>query len=54
MTGIILRECGVNDIHDILSYDMDRKYELFLLLRKQTRAPSEQIGKYLHMPIKKL
>ena len=54
MTGIILRECGVKDIHAILSYDMDRKYELFLLLRRLTRAPSEQIGKYLHMPIKKL
>ncbi|MBR4596184.1 MAG: hypothetical protein IKO31_05620 [Bacteroidales bacterium] len=54
MTGIILRECGVKDIHDILSYDVDRKYELFLLLRKHTRALSEQIGKYLHLPIKKL
>ena len=54
MTGIIMRECGVKDIHSVLSYDKDRKYELFLLLRRLTRAPSEQIGKYLHLPIRKL
>ena len=54
MTGIIMRNCGVNDVHKVLSYDKDRKYELFLLLRRLTSAPSEQIGKYLHMPIKKL
>lgn len=52
MTGIIMRECGVKDIHEILSYDKDRKYELFLLLRRLTSTPSDQIGKYLHLPIK--
>lgn len=52
MTRILLRECRFRDIHDILSLDNDRKYELFLLLRQHIRALAAQIGKYLHLPIK--
>lgn len=53
MTGILLRERRVKEIHEILSMSVDEKYELFLLLRQETYATSEQIAAFLHMPLKK-
>ena len=52
MTTILLREGKVKDIHDILSLSVDEKYDLFLLLRRETQATSEQIAAFLHMPLK--
>lgn len=51
MTRIILGTGKWNDIHEIIALDRESKLELFNLLRKQTGAMSEQIGKYLHLPI---
>ena len=52
MTGILLREGMVKDIHDILSLSVDEKFELFLYLRRKTDTPPEQIAAFLHMPLK--
>ena len=52
MTTILLQEGKVKDIHDILSLSVDEKYDLFLLLRRETQATSEQIAAFLHMPLK--
>ena len=49
MTEILLREKKLADIHDILGWPMDKKYDLFLLLRQKTEAPAQQIAKYLRM-----
>lgn len=52
MTTILLREGKVKDIHEILALSVDEKYELSLLLRRETQATSEQIAAFLHMPLK--
>ena len=49
MISIILRERGISDIHEILSYGEAEKKELFLFLSKKTRAPGSQIAKLLRM-----
>ena len=49
MTGIILNQTNINDIHQILTMDKDAKWELYLFLRKKTDAMGEQIMKFLHM-----
>lgn len=54
MTTVLLQRGLVKDIHDILSFSIDEKYELFLLLRDATEAPAEQIAAFLHMPLKKV
>lgn len=51
MISVIMREVRPDDIHDILSLSAEQKYELFLLLRKHTRAMGEQIAKFLHLPV---
>ena len=53
MTSILLRELKMADIHDILSFSSAEKYEAFQLLRRETDALSDQIAKFLHLPIKK-
>ena len=53
MTDIIQKRCRLNDIHDILAFPNDRKYELFLLLRRETTAPAEQIAIFLRMKYQK-
>lgn len=52
MTAIIMRERHPNDIHDILGLDIAEKFTLFQLIRKYSSAMSEQIAKFLHMPMK--
>ena len=52
MTTILLGKGIVNDIHEILSLSVDEKFELYLLLRRETQATSEQIAAFLHMPLK--
>ena len=53
MTTILLGKGIVNDIHEILSLSVDEKFELYLLLRRETQATSEQIAAFLHMPLKR-
>lgn len=52
MTIILLQRGIIRDIHEILSLSVDEKYELFLLLRRETLATSEQIAAFLHMPLR--
>ncbi|MBR5403390.1 MAG: transposase [Bacteroidales bacterium] len=54
MVKTILKELKPNDIHDILGYTKEEKYEVFKLLRKHSYAMSEQIAKFLHMNMVKL
>ncbi len=53
MAAIVMRELKLDDIHEILTYDMDKKYELFQLIRKHSNALSADIFRFLHMPIKR-
>ena len=53
MTAFLLKNDYVEDIHDIPAMSVDEKYELFLRLRPVVDIPAEQIGKFLHLPIKK-
>lgn len=53
MAATVLRELKPDDIHDIVALDKDRKFQVFQLLRKATFAMTEQIAKFLHMPIVK-
>ena len=41
----------VDDIHNILSYDKDKKWQLFQLLRQKTFATSRQIAKFLRIQL---
>lgn len=51
MADIVMRHCHLTDIHDMLAYPPDRKYELFQLLRRETQATAEQIAKFLRIPL---
>lgn len=53
MVGIVKRVLNPADIHDVLALPAKEKYEIFQLIRKQSTAMSEQIAKFLRMPIKK-
>lgn len=52
MAACIMREVQPKDIHDILSWPVDQKHELFLLLRRCTSAPGSQIAKFLRLPMR--
>lgn len=51
MSGILIREKGFRDIHELLMLDPDEKLPLFRLLLHKTGAPPEQIAKFLHLPL---
>lgn len=51
MAACIMREVQPQDIHDILSWPTDQKFEIFQLLRRRTSAPGAQIAKFLHLPM---
>ena len=53
MTHIMMRECGFEDIHEILRMDNEGKWKLFDILRKHTDVMGAQIAKYLHLPLEK-
>ena len=53
MTSILLKELGLQDIHDIFLRDEQQRWELFLLLRKNTDAMGEQIAKYLRIKLRR-
>lgn len=52
MTRLLMEQCGFKDIHEILSLSVERKQELYAILRKQTEVMDEQIFRYLHLPYK--
>lgn len=54
MTSFLLREGIVKDIHDVQSLSDDKKYELFLLLRRTIDALPEQIAGFLHLTMKRV
>lgn len=53
MAEIVMAHCNLSDIHDMLGYPPEKKYELFLLLRRETQATSEQIAKFLRIKLRK-
>lgn len=52
MEAICMKELGLNDIHDILSFDNDSKMEVFRMLCSKTGAPLRQIAAFLRLKIK--
>jgi len=53
MAAIVLRELHPEDIHDMLALSGVEKFKVFQLIRKYSMAPSEQIAKFLHLPLKR-
>ena len=49
MAHIVMRQYNLSDIHDMLAFSGEKKYEAFLLLRQKTLAPAEQIAIFLRM-----
>ena len=53
MTDIVMKRYNLADIHDMLAFSTERKWELFLLLRQETMATAEQIAAFLHISLRK-
>ena len=53
MTSIVMQRYQLNDIHEILAFSLDRKWEVFRFLRQETMALADQISAFLRMPIHK-
>ena len=53
MAQWLLRRGYIQEIHEILSLEEDRKHDLFLKLQRAFDCPLEQIGSFLHMPLKR-
>ena len=53
MASIVMHELAPQDIHDILSLSTEEKYEVFQVIRRFSYAMSDQIAKFLHLPMKK-
>ena len=53
MSRILLQECNLSDIHEILSMSIENKWRLFSILRKHTSVMGVQIAAFLHLPLKK-
>ena len=53
MSAVLRRRGLVNEIHEILGMPIPRRQELFQILRRETGAMSEQIAKFLHLPLKR-
>lgn len=52
MTRLLMKEYAIEDIHEILAYSIDKKYELFTyLIPRVPKALPKQIAAYLHMPL---
>lgn len=50
MIARIMKETGVSDIHQVLSWPEERKRSLFNFLARNTSAPRVQIAKLLRLP----
>ncbi len=44
----------LEDIHDVLALDIEKKFDLFRLLSAKTDALPEQVAAFLRIPVKKL
>ena len=53
MAEIVMDHSNLSDIHDMLGYPPEKKYEVFRLLRRETQATSEQIAKFLRIKLHK-
>ena len=53
MTEWIMDTYPLEDIHEVLSWTIVQKMALFARLNQRFRATTEQIAKYLHLPLKK-
>lgn len=53
MSNIVMAHCGLEDIHDMLTFSKERKSDLFLLLRNETMATAGQIAKFLRIPLRR-
>ena len=51
MVNTVMRELCPDDIHDILGFPPEKKWEVFQVIRKHSFALSEQIAKFLHMNV---
>jgi hypothetical protein len=49
LTQIILRECGVSDIHEIFSWPEEKRFDLYKSLFGRTGATPEQLAAYLRI-----
>lgn len=53
MAGIVMDHYGLTDIHDMLAFSQERRCDLFFLLQQKTMATSEQIAKFLRLPLRR-
>ena len=53
MTTLVMKKYGLVDIHEMLAFSPDRKWDLFQLLRQETMAPADQIAAFLRFPIRR-
>jgi hypothetical protein len=51
MTAILLDRYHITDIHEILTLSLEDKFNLFVFLQGKTGAETEQIAKFLHLPL---
>ena len=51
MSAVLRRRGLVKEIHEILGMPIPRRQELFQVLRRETGAMSDQIAKFLHLPL---
>ena len=53
MTEIVMTQTGLSDIHDMLAFSSEKRYDLYRLLRRETLATSDQIAKFLRIQLRK-
>lgn len=53
MVYVCLKDLRLKDIHDVLEFDIERKMEVFDLLRAKTDGLPEQIAAFLRIPCHK-
>ena len=53
MSRIVDKKLELKDIHDVLALSAEEKMDVFKLLRQDTFAMSEQIARFLRLPIKR-
>ena len=51
MADLVMQRYRLTDIHDMLAFSPERKWELFQWLRQETMATAEQIAAFLRIPL---
>lgn len=51
ISAILMRELSLTDIHEVLSFPDDRKFEILKMLMAKTSAPPEQISAFLRLKV---